>query len=348
MTKIDTNQCYKCISKWAKKALPTPCKKAYRAAMQTGRPQAYMYEPEDLGLNCPFTRPWSEVWPKIKPGMGYDTDSWTSGRLSIVVNQVMRPSGLYKVDPNDRGKNSTGSGAGYVWDEASGRYGFKESNGTIRPIVFLDPGNRTAVAMMKNDLIGKILADERSTWFGFVTRFASGAGIPKASAGSEYTIGALYNWQKLMDGIVDAHSFQAQLTRTGTWGADATSGFNFAVVTGMPSIKDLEGLEFSGSDINIAFIVSAKALKELSKGPIYFKLAKKLAQGAETIEAAEKKMMIDMVQRIAGHGQRIGGGASAAAAGHSIQLSYIDIGLVSGAAASYTNWTGKVISVDHG
>lgn len=86
----------------------------------------------------------------------------------------------------------------------------------------------------------------------------------------------------------------------------------------------------------------------MSKGPIYFKLAQKFAKGAERLEAAEKNMMIELVQRIAGHGQRVGGSLSAAAAGHSIQLSYIDIGLVTGAAASYTNWTGKVISVDHG
>ncbi|WP_144436012.1 hypothetical protein [Roseibium album] len=288
------------------------------------------------------------VWPRIKPGMGYDTDDWTRGRLSVIINLIMRPSGLYKIDPSDRGKNRTGSRAGYVWDESTGRHGFEESNGTIRPVVFFNPDNRSTVAMMKNDLVGKILADERSTWCGFVTRFASGIGIPKASKGSEYTIGALYNWQKLLEGITDAHSFQAQLTRTGTWGADATSGFNFAVVTGMPDISKLKGLEFSGSDINLAFIVSAKALKEMSKGPIYFKLAQKFAKGAERLEAAEKNMMIELVQRIAGHGQRVGGGVSAAAAGHSIQLSYIDIGLVTGAAASYTNWTGKVISVDRG
>ena len=88
----------------------------------------------------------------------------------------------------------------------------------------------------------------------------------------------------------------------------------------MSDIGLLKGTKFSGTDVNIAFIVSAKAVKELAKAPKYIMIAEKMLKGAERLKQWEKTELLALVQRVGGFG-------SAYCKRKGIEVSFVDIGL---------------------
>lgn len=296
-----------------------------------------MVDGNEIGKGCPFTRPWPEVWKCVAPGKGWDTDDFTKSMFALVLNVVNRPT----VPVHLRGRESVGKDARYRMDPATHRYGYLDSNGSHRPILTYNPHHAVIVHFMEKTFTGTVFPDENTTWLGFVGRSGSGIGAGEDdSAGSEVIAGVIYNFGAMLDTGFEPVYFNALIERTSTIGADALTGFNFVYVTGLKNSDKFEGTKFSGTDINIAFVVSASILKNATKIPKYAAIAEKMLSGAKVLESWEKTEFLTLSQRAAG--------IATAEVGGDIQISLIDIGLSSGAALSKVDWTGTIANVSRG
>jgi len=335
-TKFDARECADCVNRAARKGNGAPCAEIYEYAKKRRRPVIRADFSTEIGNSCPFTRPWEEFYAIVGGKGAWDGDKYAITTVGQILRKV-RDDPIYTYP--DMKSRATGRAGSYVLDEETRRWGYRDADRNLRPIITMNPSNHAIASLMENKFYNTIVANPKSTWIGFALRAGSGAGVSKEKSDGVETLNAvIYNSRKMLDDAVEPHTFSALIERQDVKGFDAATSIIFVYITGLDSIGQLSGTRFSGSDWTVAFVANFKAIQNLGKARKLGSIAKRLILEKATIQAWEKAELLSTAARWGSNA------SSTMSQGKSINL--IDVGAGVAVGISYSDWTGVVTSVD--
>jgi len=332
---FDTRACGACVNREALFNRGAPCQRHYERAKRAGMPIVAAFKDNEIGRGCPFTRPWAELYPIIGSGRAYHADEFTKSTIQNMTLRIKHKKQTIWNFP-DMKADGVAKAVRYGLDNRTHRFGYTDSNQFFRPILTLDPRNGRTTELMRQ-FHKRIVPDPKTTWFGFAIRGGGGVGVGQHGGGGEGIEGVIYNAHKAANNGFEPKYFGAGLERTDQYGVDIGATLIFVYITGMDGIDDFVGTSFSGSDINVAFVVNLKAVANAGKVHKWKTIAEGLIKNKKAIEGWEKVELIGVANRWGSNA------ASGMSSGKTVNL--IDIGAGAGIGLSYSKWKGTISSV---
>ncbi|HJQ57765.1 MAG TPA: hypothetical protein VJ890_12705 [Vineibacter sp.] len=320
-----------------------PCIVAYRALEKHKRlrPQLRFVNADAIGNPCAVQATWKELRHfASNPGKPLDTDAFGTTALGVINRAAGPHRKEHGVDLDD---DWWAESSGFRYDTVQKRRVFRiDSAGERRVPIVIYPNELVWKKFLREIYYSRVTVDPYSVWIGAVSKAGGGAGMgaPRggdAVDGSVYNVGcALYSDAAHVRGV----TFTAELKRTKSYGAGGGAGFNLVIMFGLNRVKDLQGHEFTGSDINFSIGLALGGISKIAKYPRVLALVKAIKEG--------NKVNSDLVENAWTAIKSSKSGLDATMAqGRGIQIALLDLPAMGvGLEVAYVEWTGKILTAE--